>query len=84
MHFLASDIVLAYIDPGTGAFILQIVIAAILTAGVAFRRLLVAPVTFFTRKSCKAVATTDQPESTASTTDQPESTASTADSQVRE
>ncbi len=33
----------AYIDPGTGSMVLQIVLAAVLTAGVAFRRVLFAP-----------------------------------------
>jgi hypothetical protein len=34
---------LAYLDPGTGAIVLQILIAAVLTTGVYFRKALLVP-----------------------------------------
>lgn len=34
---------LAYIDPGTGAIVLQVVVAAVLTAGVVLRRVIFSP-----------------------------------------
>ena len=41
---------LAYLDPGSGALVLQLVLAALLTAGVYFRRILLMPFSIF-RKS---------------------------------
>lgn len=41
---LESTILIAYIDPGTGPIIAQIILAGVLTAGVAFRRFLMWPV----------------------------------------
>jgi len=38
--------VLAYIDPGTGSILLQVLIASFLTAGVFFRRILFTPFAF--------------------------------------
>jgi hypothetical protein len=38
---------LAYLDPGTGAIVLQILIAAVLTTGICFRKILVAPLLLF-------------------------------------
>ena len=35
---------LGYLDPGTGAIVLQVVVAAFLSAGVIFRRVLFAPI----------------------------------------
>lgn len=37
---------LAYIDPGTGALVVQVLAAAVLTVGVFGRRMLYAPVNF--------------------------------------
>ena len=42
--------VLGYIDPASGAIILQVVVAAILTMGIAFRRILFAPLMLFRRR----------------------------------
>ena len=36
-------VLLAYIDPGTGAIVLQVVVATLLTMGAVFRRILLAP-----------------------------------------
>lgn len=41
---LDSTILIAYIDPGTGPIIAQIILAGVLTGGVAFRRFLMWPV----------------------------------------
>lgn len=38
--------ILAYIDPATGAMILQILAAAVLAAGVYFRKIFVSPVSY--------------------------------------
>jgi hypothetical protein len=38
-----SHALLAYVDPATGALVLQAAIAGVLAAGVVFRRLLLAP-----------------------------------------
>jgi hypothetical protein len=35
--------VIAYIDPGTGAIVLQVIVAGILTTGVVFRRYVTSP-----------------------------------------
>jgi hypothetical protein len=43
--------ILAYIDPATGAMVIQIVVAAVLTGGVFFRKVLLAPFAFLFRKS---------------------------------
>jgi len=42
-----SDCVLAYLDPGTGAIVLQAIAAVVLTIGVVFRKAIFAPATFF-------------------------------------
>ena len=39
----------AYLDPGTGAIILQLVLAGLLTAGVLFRRVFLFPLSVFRR-----------------------------------
>lgn len=44
---LNSDFVLAYLDPGTGAIVLQAIAAVVLTIGVFFRKAIFAPATFF-------------------------------------
>ena len=41
----------AYIDPATGAMVMQIVAAGVLTAGVLFRRIILAPFAFFKKSS---------------------------------
>ncbi len=38
---------LGYIDPGTGAMVLQVVVATVLSAGFMFRRILISPVARF-------------------------------------
>lgn len=40
---------IAYIDPGTGALVFQVLIATLLSAGILFRRVLAAPLRFFLR-----------------------------------
>ena len=40
----------AYIDPATGAMILQIVAATVLASGVFFRKILISPLAFLFRR----------------------------------
>ena len=40
---------LAYIDPGTGAIVLQVIIAAVFSATLLFRRLFISPFAFVGR-----------------------------------
>ena len=42
--------IIGYIDPASGAIILQVIVAAVLTMGVAFRRILFAPLSVFRRR----------------------------------
>ncbi|MEZ6091018.1 MAG: hypothetical protein R3C05_23955 [Pirellulaceae bacterium] len=44
---LLNELPIAYIDPGSGAMVLQVVIASILGASLYFRRILFAPVLWF-------------------------------------
>jgi hypothetical protein len=43
--------ILAYIDPATGAMIIQIVAASVLAGGVFFRKIFMAPFAFLFRKN---------------------------------
>lgn len=57
-------VLLAYLDPGSGAILIQILIAALVTTGMVFRQMLWAPLAWFTRGSAAAakiapVATTN-------------------------
>ena len=45
---------IAYIDPATGAIVLQAIIAAVLAGGVIFRRALQAPFAFLFKRGDKA------------------------------
>ena len=59
--------VLAYIDPATGSLVVQAVIAAMLSAGIVFRRVLFNPLSFFKGGRHKASAhPASQPEGDAS------------------
>ena len=42
--------ILAYIDPASGSIVFQVVIAALLSAGVMFRHALLAPLAFLRQK----------------------------------
>ncbi len=54
---------LAYIDPGTGAIVLQILVAAILGIGVVFRRIFIAPFAALFGRSSKSEGTAGDPDS---------------------
>lgn len=41
------DPLFAYLDPGTGSIVLQVVVAAVLSVGVYFRQYLLKPFAFF-------------------------------------
>lgn len=43
--------ILAYIDPATGAMVIQIVAATVLAGGVFFRKIFLAPFAYFFRKT---------------------------------
>ena len=43
MMFSHLPLLLGYLDPGTGAIVLQVIAAAVLSAGVVFRRYLFSP-----------------------------------------
>lgn len=45
--------ILAYIDPATGAMIIQIVAASVLAAGVFFRKIFLAPFAFLFKKNSR-------------------------------
>lgn len=47
------DPLFAYLDPGTGSIVLQVVVAAVLSVGVYFRQYLLKPFTFL---GCKKEA----------------------------
>ena len=47
---LEGDVLLAYIDPFTGAIILQVIVAGALSASATFRRFLVTPVAALYRR----------------------------------
>ena len=49
--------IFAYIDPATGAMVMQILAAAVIAGGVFFRKLLMAPVALFFRKGTDAEST---------------------------
>ena len=53
------DVVLAYIDPGAGALIIQAIIASVLTFGVVGRRIIFAPFLAIFRKSETAARESD-------------------------
>jgi hypothetical protein len=44
---MGSFALLAYIDPGSGAILLQVLLASVFTLGIFFRRLLLAPLRLF-------------------------------------
>ncbi|MDX1946428.1 MAG: hypothetical protein SFU86_13590 [Pirellulaceae bacterium] len=44
------NVLLGYLDPGTGAIVLQIVVAAVLATGVFFRRAIFAPFALLRRR----------------------------------
>lgn len=44
------DPLFAYLDPGTGSIVLQVVVAAVLSVGVYFRQYLFKPFTYFAGK----------------------------------
>ncbi len=52
---------LAYIDPATGAMVLQVVAASVLAAGMFFRKALALPFTFLFRKRSPGASTPSQP-----------------------
>lgn len=47
--------IFAYIDPGTGAIALQVLMAVILGAGIFLRRLLAAPLRLFRKQNAASV-----------------------------
>lgn len=47
---MLSDPILGYIDPATGAIVLQAIIATVFTVGVYFRKFFFAPFAFLARK----------------------------------
>ena len=48
--------ILGYLDPGTGSIILQVIVALILGAGVAFRNFITAPFRFFRKSTAETDA----------------------------
>ena len=48
-HIMNLHTLFAYVDPGTGAIIMQVIIAGILGASFMFRRVFAMPLTFFSR-----------------------------------
>jgi hypothetical protein len=58
----ACSAVLAYIDPGTGAMVLQVLLATVLGAGVMFRRFLGAPLAWFRKSDAGAATSETQPQ----------------------
>lgn len=47
---LGNPMMIAYIDPATGAMVMQIVAAAVIAGGVFFRKMLTAPLALFFKK----------------------------------
>jgi|GEM_PF-2808672 hypothetical protein len=47
--FHSPILLIAYLDPATGAIVLQVLLAALLATGVAFRKVILWPVTFLRR-----------------------------------
>jgi hypothetical protein len=56
----SASAVLAYIDPGTGSIVLQVVIAGMLTGGVLLRRYLFAPLAWFRGRGAATPADLEQ------------------------
>src|SRR5262245_60458156 len=53
----AIPMMIAYIDPATGAMVMQIIAAGVLAGGVFFRKVLLAPVAFLFKKNTPAEVT---------------------------
>ena len=54
---MGNSMMFAYIDPATGAMVMQIVAAAVIAGGVFFRKMLTAPLALFFKKAGDAEST---------------------------
>jgi hypothetical protein len=64
---IITSALIAYIDPGSGGLLLQVLLASLLTLGVCFRGLLLAPWKLFSRRR----PTLDEPRGPAAEADVP-------------